>query len=745
MPSLASFWSTIGLVAAAVAQSQGNSTTYSLSVAETDPYTLQLYRGNSSVVEKIQILTGEPNPGQYTAFPVSASNTGDIANNGGYIDATFVTESVVKIQVSAEEAGYVGARLSAASEEASYGVWSYPWNGSLTNRNISFEVKGIQSITGTNYCNARAPFYLSDAGYGVYVDTLAMGNFDFGQPDQSSFIFNSSSISVYLILPEAPNDYKSILKQYGSLSSTVFMPPDSAFGPIVWSDDWNKDFHGRVTTVEGNYYDVVDHLYSNKIRASAVIADRPYGTGNGSWGNFDFNLTAYPDAAALIANLSDLGYDFQVWAANRATPDTLLWNISLAEGWQFDVDQTQLKGGLWGPALNLSIPEAYSWFAEQMKFFPAQGVRGYKVDRGEENEMPVWEQNIQQDLYLKLAYDDMLSSWDEGEFFNFARSANDRSRSHTAVWAGDSHANFTGLSYTLTAGIRSGLIGFAFWGSDTGGYTRKAAEQVPPADKQPPTEEVWARWMHLSAFSPMYELLLGTGATPWYDYTEDLVAVFAETAALHHELLPYIRSYTYAAHATGLPVMRALFIEEPADAGAWSDAAADSEYFFGSELLVAPIVTAGGAREVYFPGGSDVQYLEYTNKTAVHRGGETVQLQLGLHDVPVYVRAGAIIPRGDVVRANDRWTTNWTPWLNVEVFPSWNVQRSVFSYFNKEDDAEVGIVVVTNKEAGEVTITYGAVGHSGNVTVYTKSGPIKVDLLADGGEAIVKDVESLFD
>ncbi|KAF4303866.1 Glycoside hydrolase family 31 [Botryosphaeria dothidea] len=706
---------------------------YDISIPSLDPYNIKILWGNESVVESIAPLTGTHN---YTASPISASDAGAISNGSGTITSDFLSSTIAKIQINSSSA-YVGAEIGASSEALRYGVWEYPWDGKVANENVTFEIKGVGEATGVNWCNARAPFFLTNAGYGMYIDTLAMGLFDFSDPASSRFVFNASSLTIYVILPTAPNDYKSILTQYAELSSYIFMPPDTAYGPIIFSDNWETDFHGDVSNAQENYYDVITHLFDNRIRASAFFADRPYGTGNGSWGNFDFNLTAYPTPAEFIANLTDRGFDFQVWVANRATPDTLLWNASVANDWLFDFDYATLQGSLAGPALNLSIPEAYDFFSDHLQAFTDLGVKGYKIDRGEEEEMPVWEQNIQMALFEQLCHDTMAAAWGAGNFFSFARSAVDRARSHAAVWNGDSHANFTGLAYSVASGIRAGLLGFSMWGSDTGGYVREGGAPVP-------SEEVWARWMHLAAFSPLYELMLGTGATPWYaPYSPDLVAVFRETADLHHRLLPYIRSYTYAAHTTGLPVMRALFLEEPADKAAWVHA--DDEYFFGGELLVAPIVEAGGERDVYFPGSNDTLYLEYFNKSAVFRGGETETVNLGVHDVPVYVRAGAIVPRGDVFRANDRWTEDWTPYLDIEVFPAWDLPKSQFQYFNKEKEVAVDIVLTVDKETKAAKVEYGDLGFSGSIIFYVKDGAKKVDIVAGGGEAAVDGIQSLFE
>lgn len=133
----------------------------------------------------------------------------------------------------------------------------------------------------------------------------------------------------------------------------------------------------------------------------------------------------------------------------------------------------------------------------------------------------------------------------------------------------------------------------------------------------------------------MYELMLGTNHTPWYPpYSSDLVSVLKETANLHHDLLPFIKSYVHQATLDGLPVMRALFLEAPEDKSVYTT---NDEYFFGSEFLVAPIVNAGGKRTVYFPKGAS--YIEYFNKTSIHQGGTTADVSLSVHYVPVYVKA----------------------------------------------------------------------------------------------------------
>ncbi|KAL9087722.1 MAG: hypothetical protein Q9165_006489 [Trypethelium subeluteriae] len=699
----------------------------SISVSSTSPFSLVVSSGKNTLVNNSAILAGNTN---VSTSPVSASASGTISNNGGQIITTKLNSTIFKVEVNTSSP-FVGSSFSTSIGASFYGVWEYPWSQRLDNTNVSFELIGVGNEDGVNWDNARAPFFFTTAGYGVYTDTQEIGSYDFTVPGQVQYIFNSSSLVYYIILPETPGNFKSIISQYTALSAHIELPADTGYGPTFWSDNFEQDFHAGVHNAQENYYDVVNHLYFNQIHATSMFADRPYGTGNSSFGNFDFDPVYYPTPKEFIANLSAYGFDFQVWVANRAFLDTELYNVSQANGWLFPgIDPVQFLG----PALNLSIPAAYDYFKERLGYFPSVGVKGYKIDRGEEGEMPDHEQNIQQPLFEQLCYESMTEKWGPSHFYNFARSAVDRSRARTWIWNGDSHSNFSGLAYSVASGIRAGLVGFPVWSSDTGGYVRG------PND---PTEELWARWMWFSTFSPVYELMLGTNHTPWYPpYTSNLVSVLKDTANLHHALLPYIKSYTYQASQNGLPIIRALFLEHPEDKHAYG---ITDQYFFGEQFFVAPIVNAGGSRSVYFPGDKRTKYLEYFNKTSIYVGGSTVSVSLPVSSVPVYVTEGAIIPSGDILQANNKWTDDWKPHIDIEVFPSFDVPQSSFLYYNGDTGKSVELVMTSNKKTGTVKVTYGSLGANGTLVLYTKGGQQNRTLSATGGEAVFHDVRSAFE
>lgn len=172
-----------------------------------------------------------------------------------------------------------------------------------------------------------------------------------------------------------------------------------------------------------------------------------------------------------------------------------------------------------------------------------------------------------------------------------------------------------------------------------------------------------------------------------------------QTANLHADLLPYIQSYTNDVSKTGVPIIRAMFLEAETDEKTWD---VNDSYFFGSEFLVAPIVTSGGSRSVYFPIGPSKFYVEYFNKSQVYTAGTTANVSVPVTSMPVYVKQGAIIPRGDVYQGNAKWIKGWAPELRLELFPSFNVSESKFIYYDGGGETE--IILRTSKTDRSATV-----------------------------------------
>lgn len=236
-------------------------------VESKKPFHLHISNGHNAVGD-ISILVGDQNT---TAKPISPNPDGVFSY--GSVSTEELDDCITKVIVNTTS-NFVGAHFVSNSTTKFYGVWEYPFSRQLDNTGVAFDFKGVGNDEGINWSNARAPFFLTDDGYGVYADTIQMGSYNFSQPGEAQFIFNSSSLVFYVILAESKDNPASILTKYAKLSNTIRMPPDSSYGPTFWSDNWEEDFHDGVSNAQENYYDVINRLYNARIHATAMFAGK---------------------------------------------------------------------------------------------------------------------------------------------------------------------------------------------------------------------------------------------------------------------------------------------------------------------------------------------------------------------------------------------------------------------------------------------------------------------------------------
>jgi alpha-D-xyloside xylohydrolase len=562
-----------------------------------------------------------------------------------------------------------------------YGVWEMPFGGNIDDRGADRDFMGIRHQPDVNYSSARAPFYVTSKKYGVYVETTAKGHYTIAQSGKTGFSFFDTQLKYDIIYGPS---YAEVFNRYNSIAGPPIMPPAWAFGSIWWRDDHHADLR-RVTNAQEKVIEDADTLRALKIPAGSIWLDRPYGTGEMGWGNMDFD-DSFPNPQKMIRDLHDRGMNLLIWIANRA------WNQLQVEG---SARQYLFFGR--GSAADMRIPGAYDWFKDKLNAYVRLGVKGYKIDRGEEDELPLAEENLNAMLFPKMAAEG-LRDLNGDDFFMFTRNLNDTARRYTAVWNGDTRSTFAGLEVSIKTALRSGVINFPMWGSDTGGYIRV------------PEKELFARWLEFSAFSPMMEVLIGPKRTIWDDYDEELVGIAKTYAVEHHDFIPYIRSSLYHATRTGMPVMRALIFTYPGDANLndkWD------EYLYGDNLLVAPVTVEGArSRSVYLPEG---RWMNYNDKHTLYAGKSTITAATPLAAIPLFVKEGAIIPRGEIVKLNNNWEANWSPKLRIEIFPS-QKSSSEFSYFTGEGVQEITVTPQTDG----LTIQFGELGAAGSLEVYCK-------------------------
>ena len=222
------------------------------------------------------------------------------------------------------------------------------------------------------------------------------------------------------------------------------------------------------------------------------------------------------------------------------------------------------------------------------------------------------------------------------------------------LWSGDVLSRWETLKTHVSVGINTGLSGIPFWGTDIGGF-------IPTQEY---TGELFARWFQFAAFCPLFRSHgrdwklhrpwgwtvgeIGYPETPSYHPTPEelhnpaIEPICKKYLELRYQLMPYIYAAVKETCETGLPMIRALWLHYPDDPQA---VARGDEYLFGRDLLVAPVVEKGATtRTLYLPRGT--WYDFWTQEK--HEGGREITRNVDLGTIPVYVRAGAVLPLGPV-------------------------------------------------------------------------------------------------
>jgi alpha-glucosidase/alpha-D-xyloside xylohydrolase len=222
------------------------------------------------------------------------------------------------------------------------------------------------------------------------------------------------------------------------------------------------------------------------------------------------------------------------------------------------------------------------------------------------------------------------------------------------IWSGDTRSRWETLATHVPVAINTGLSGFPYWGTDIGGFN--------PTPEY--TGELHARWFQFGAFCPSFRAhgrnwhvklpwgwTDGDGgpfesgqwrADPAELKNPEIETILRKYLELRYRLMPYLYTAVHETHETGLPIMRALWLHYPNEPAA---VARGDEYLWGPDILVAPVVEKGAkSRRLYLPRGA--WYDFWTEERVV--GGREIERPVDLATMPLYVRAGAVLPIGPV-------------------------------------------------------------------------------------------------
>jgi alpha-D-xyloside xylohydrolase len=482
------------------------------------------------------------------------------------------------------------------------------------------------------------PFFMSSAGYGMFVHTSAPVTFDFGQAfDQSNMIYTGDeTLDLFIFL----GNPKEILSEYTALTGRSPTPPLWSFG--LWMS--------RITyKSEDEVREVAAKLRQYRIPSDVIHIDT--GWFETDWQcNYKFSTSRFHDPARMIADLRRQGFRISLWQLPYFTSKNELYKEIIQKGYAVRNEGGQLPAE--DAVLDFSNPEAVKWYQGLLANLLKMGVGAIKVDFGEDAPLRglyasgrtgYYERNLYPLRYNQAVAE--ITKEITGESIIWARSAWAGSQRYPLHWGGDAENTDSAMAATLRAGLSFGLSGFTYWSHDVGGFVRA------------PSVDLYRRWLPFGALTSHTRCHGAPPREPWA-FDEAFVEDFRRAVELKYSLMPYIYAQALQSSAQGWPMLRALFLEYPDDPTSWM---IEDEYLFGSDLLVAPMIEAGNDRHVYLPPGSWVDYQ--TGK--VYRGAQWLRIAPGRIPVVLLVKDHSVIPHAQVAQSTAEM--NWKE-IELRVF-----------------------------------------------------------------------------
>jgi alpha-glucosidase (family GH31 glycosyl hydrolase) len=435
----------------------------------------------------------------------------------------------------------------------------------------------------------------------------------------------------------------------------------------------------------------VDGFKTRDIPVGVVVLDSPWET---QYNTFVPDPVRYAGFAALIKELHAEDIRLVNWVTQMVNVSSVDFepggntymgaspNYALGKACGFFVNHaaTQLWWKGVGSAVDFNNPDGVGWWHRQQDPLLDLGLDGWKLDFAEQyiGELPITTAtgDVELQQYSESYYRDfyaygrarrgadfvtMVRPYDES--YNFPGRFFARPEHAPVTWVGDNRRDFVGLADALDHIFRSAQAGYVVIGSDIGGYLDR--DDQGPGPLLPFDTDVFARWTAVGALCPFMQLHGKANITPWTvpDHVDETVALYRYWATLHDQLGPFWFSLAEAAYAGGPHLIRPI----GADPTAWAQ---DWRYQLGDALLVAPILDATGVRSVALPAGA-AWYDWWAPGGPALAGGTTITADAtDRARIPLYVRAGAIVPLEVANDATGLGTTASAGALTVLVWPA---------------------------------------------------------------------------
>ena len=589
----------------------------------------------------------------------------------------------------------VGATFRAEDDEHYYGL-GQNHEGYLDHRQHPITcAANYLAPASPSYC---VPFVVTNKGYGIVWDnpssTTIYPAFD-GHTKWTSTL--GRRVSFFVIAGKTTDE---IYAGYRLLTGTTPMLPKAAYGFIQCKQRYRSQ--AELLAVAKGYRE-------RHLPLDILVVDWFYYT---KMGEYDFDPEMWPDPTAMNRELHAKNIDSMISVWPRFAPGSRYYDDLLSKGW-FEHYATGLPvtGDMPAPGkpvdglpydkagsdIDTTNPEAAKWWWNLIRDnIAAKGFDFFWADETEPDLPPDGAYlsvgpgtqflNVYPLFHTAAIYDGIRRDKPQQRALILSRDGYlGAQRNGTIFWSSDISPTWDTLRRQIPTGLNVAASGLAYTGNDIGGWQdlpyqhtpahpplvdpAGARENVMHDDDYP---ELYVRWFEYGTFLPTMRTHGTRKYNEVWSYGPEAEPILEKYLKLRYTLMPYIYSLGWFTHQTGAPFMRALFMDFPNDP---KIANIPDEYMFGPALLVAPVVVQGATtRDVYLPAGTD--WFNYWTNQKVH-GGQTITVQSPIDTIPLFVKAGSILPLGAPVES----THETQPLAKIKVYPGAN---AVFTLYNDD-------------------------------------------------------------
>jgi alpha-D-xyloside xylohydrolase len=416
-------------------------------------------------------------------------------------------------------------------------------------------------------------------------------------------------------------------------------------------------------------------------------------------GQMDFIKEQWPDPADMNRQLHAMNIETMISVWPRFRPDSRFYDLVKKNGWFLHhADGTPADGLPYdsqGSDIDTTNPDAAGWYWGVIRDnIASAGFDSFWADETEPDLPP-------NSSYFKIGpgtqYFNVYPFFHTAAFYNGIRKDMPNTRAlilsrdaylgaqHNGAifWSSDIFPTWDVLKRQIPTGLDVAASGIAYWGNDIGGWQGLPKTHTPahtplidPSDARDNVggyddyPELYVRWYQYGVFQPNFRTHGTRPHNEVWSYGKQAEPILEKYLKLRYELMPYIYSLGYFTHETGAPFMRPLFMDFPNDPKV---ADMGDEYMFGPAFLVAPVTSQGQTtKAVYLPAGT-AWYNYWTNRR--FEGGQTIQVSAPIDTIPLFVKAGSIIPLGSAVEStHDKQSIS-----HVKVYPGSNADFALYS------------------------------------------------------------------